>query len=297
MIDTHVHLDFPQFDADREAVIERFLASGGQWFLNVGVNTERNKKTLELAEKYEKIYCSLGYHPEELAEKSIEELLLEAKKFLKVNYQNLKVKAIGEIGLDYFHNNQNKEEQKKLFISQLELAIEFSLPVILHCREAYEDVLEIISKFQILNSKQISNSKIQNLKGEKVEKVSAYRLLGKNIPTRKEMKFVLHCYGGNLVQTEKFLKLPNVWFSFTGNITFPKNEDAEIFQVIRKIPLERIIVETDCPFLAPQNHRGQRNEPSYVRMVLKKLAEIKKVSFSEIEEITDQNAGDFFAVR
>lgn len=257
MIDTHAHLDFPQFDVDRRAVIERFLAGGGKWLVNIGVNTERNQKTLELAEKYEQIYCALGYHPEELAEKSLEKVLLEVEESLKKNGKQKKVVAIGEIGLDYFHNSKNKEEQKKLFIRQLEIASFLNLPVILHCRDAYEEVFEIISK---------SGSS----------------------------KFVLHCYGGNLVQTEKFLELPGVYFSFTGNITFPKKNDAELFEVIRKIPENRILVETDCPFLAPQSHRGKRNEPSYVGRVIEKLAEIRGMSFEEMEKITDENAEEFF---
>lgn len=322
MIDTHAHLDFPQFDADREVVIERFLVGGGKWLVNIGVNTERNQKTLELVEKYEQIYCSLGYHPEELAEKSLTELLLEAEKFLLEKGRNKKVLAIGEIGLDYFHNSQNKIEQKKLFNKQLEIAFSLNLPVILHCRDAYEDVYDIISKFsaqggpasgwQTINSKQIQNSKIQKEKNS--------------------MKFVLHCYGGNLEQTEKFLQLPGVYFSFTGNITFPKvlkspliplsegkensnppvsplptgqaglilkrdekmSKEVEIFSVIRKIPLGKIMAETDCPFLAPNPFRGKRNEPNYVKLVIERLAEIRGLSFEEMEKITDKNAERFF---
>jgi len=292
MIDTHAHLDFPQFDADREAVIERFLVSGGEWLLNVGVNTERNQKALELAEKYQQVYCSLGYHPEELAEKPFKEVLLEAEEFLKEYGKEKKVVAIGEIGLDYFHNAKNKIDQKKLFIKQLEIASGLNLPVILHCRDAYEDVFDIISKLKTQSSKLNSKSKAFGEKG-----ISG---------------FVLHCYGGNLAQTEKFLQLPGVYFSFTGNITFPKvlktpliplsergkaeGKDIEIFSVIKKIPPNRIMAETDCPFLAPNPFRGKRNEPSYVKMVIEKLAEIKGLSFNEMEKITDENAERFFKV-
>lgn len=288
MIDTHSHLDFSQFDVDREKVIERFLVDGGKWLVNIGVNTERNQKTLELIKKYQQIYCALGYHPEELAEKLLEELLLEAENFLKKNGKEEKVVAIGEIGLDYFHNSKNKEDQKKLFIKQLEIAGFLNLPVILHCREAYEDVLDIMSKFKNLNSKQISISKIQ-----KSEREENMKIQKKN----KEMRFVLHCYGGNLVQTEKFLELSGAYFSFTGNITFPRKNDVEIFDVIRRIPENRIMVETDCPFLAPNPYRGKRNEPSYVKIVIEKLAEIRGVSFEKMEKITDKNAWEFFKAK
>jgi len=257
MIDTHSHLDFSHFDNDRETVIKKFLASGGKWLLNVGVNTEQNQKSLVLVEKYERIFCSLGYHPEELAKRSLSELLLEAEKFLLEKGRNKKVMAIGETGLDYFHNKQNKNDQKKLFNKQMEIASVLNLPVILHCRDAYEDIFEMISKF-------------------------------------KNLKFVLHCYSGNLEQTEKFLQLSGVHFSFTGNITFLKKKDAEIFSVIRKISLDKIMVETDCPFLAPNPFRGKRNEPSYVKLIIEKLAEIRGLDFKEMEKITDQNAADFF---
>ena len=318
MIDTHAHLDFPQFDEDRREAIKRFLDSGGQWLLNIGVNTERNQKTLELAEKWGKIYCALGYHPEELAEKSLEELLPEAEKFLLENGKNKKVRAIGEIGLDYFHNDKNKEDQKKLFIKQLEMAKILNLPVILHCRDAYEDVCDVISNFQFPISKQIQMSNFQNSKKEENTKIPARCLLADMAGRQKntkiqnnKLKFVLHCYGGNLEQTERFLKLPNVYFSFTGNITFLKNkksplvpllergrtEDSELFEVIRKIPENRIMAETDCPFLAPNPFRGKRNEPSYVKMVIEKLAEIKGTGFEKMEKITDENAREFFGVK
>lgn len=290
MIDTHAHLDFPQFDGDRDETIKRFLASGGRWLLNIGVNTERNQKSLQLAEKYEQIYCTLGYHPEELAEKSLDELLPEVEDFLLKKGKNKKVRAIGEIGLDYFHNPKNKDDQKKLFIKQLEIASKLNLPVILHCRESYEDVFDLISNFEfrILNQISISSAQIKMEEGD-----DNMLEIAENAELQVP-RFVLHCYSGNLEQTEKFLQLPSVYFSFTGNITFPKKSEAEIFQVVRKIPENRIMAETDCPFLAPHPYRGKRNEPSYVRLVLEKMAEIRKISFEEMEKITDKNAKQFF---
>jgi len=191
-----------------------------------------------------------------------------------------KVVAIGEIGLDYFHldsdnrdirdipDNETKQlkiRQKELFIAQLELAEELQLPVIIHCRDAYEDLLEILKGF--------------------------------------DLRGVIHCFCGNRRQAKQFLDL-GFYISFTGNITYSKKDDAEIFQVIKEVPLERIMIETDCPFLAPASDcpiqdgpapmRGKRNEPLFVKYVAEKIAEIKKISLEEVEIATDENAGKLF---
>lgn len=260
VIDTHAHLDFPQFDKDREKVIDDFFQNGGKFILNIGVDKERNQKTLEIAEKNEKIWAVLGFHPEtesEITELEIEEYLIDKVK------NNPKVKAIGEIGLDYFHSRDNKKRdwQKKLFKKQLEIAKELNLPVVIHCRDAYQDLLKIISQEEF-----------------------------------KKMKMVMHCFCGGLKETEEFLKFPNLKFSFTGNLTFLKEGD-ELLKVVEKIPLNRIMAETDCPFLAPAPNRGKRNEPSYVKYVIEKIAEIKNLDFKEVENQTDKNAIEFFHLK
>ncbi|HHX58775.1 MAG TPA: TatD family hydrolase [Candidatus Moranbacteria bacterium] len=268
MIDTHAHLDFENYNDDRDKVIKRFFKGGGKAIVNIGVDFKRNKKVIKLAQENEKLFAVIGFHPEGAGRVAVSEVKTSLVQLLKEKEEN-KIVAIGEIGLDYFHNQENKKEQKELFQSQLDLAIKYSLPVVVHCRDAYKDVLKILKK-----------------------------------PQYKELKVVMHCYMGNQKQTRDFLQLPNLYFSFTGNITFAdfgkyKNgklvpEKAEIFRVIEQIPLEKIMAETDCPFLAPNPHRGKRNEPVFVREVIKRLAKIKGLGFEEAERKTDDNAITFF---
>ncbi len=259
MIDTHSHLDFMNYDKDRDEVIARFFSKGGKAIVNIGVDGETIVSTLELARNFKNIFCAIGYHPHSANNKLSEMLKKRADALKEHAIQNKKVVAIGEVGLDYFHNKKNKEQQKELFIRQLKIAKKTDLPVVIHCRNAYEDLLEIISQDEY-----------------------------------KNMKVVVHCYSGNTLQTEGFLSLKNLTFSFTGNITFPKKEDAEIFKVIKMIPLGRIMVETDCPFLAPVPVRGKRNEPLYVKYVIEKISKIKEVTMESLERITDDNACSFF---
>lgn len=258
MIDTHAHLDFEQFDKDRKEVLKRFFDDGGFAIVTIGVDEDRIEKTLEIAESNEGVFAVVGFHPES---QNLD--LNQVEDCLKEKCKNIKVKAIGEIGLDYFHSDQKEEIefQKKLFIKQLEIAKDLDLPVVIHCRDAYEDLLEIISRVNF-----------------------------------SELKMVIHCFCGGKEEAEKFLKLPNLNFSFTGNITFVKNDD-KLLQAVRAIPLKRIMAETDCPFLAPVPNRGKRNEPSFVKYVIKKIAEVKELRFKEIEKQTDQNAIDFFDLK
>jgi len=258
MIDTHAHLDFEQFDKDRKEVLKRFFDDGGVAIVTIGVDEDRIEKTLEIAENNEGIFAVVGFHPES---QNLD--LSQVEDCLKEKCKNIKVKAIGEIGLDYFHSDQKEEIefQKKLFIKQLEIAEDLDLPVVIHCRDAYEDLLEIISRVNF-----------------------------------RELKMVIHCFCGGKEEAEKFLKFPNLNFSFTGNITFVKNDD-KLLRAVKVIPLKRIMAETDCPFLAPAPNRGKRNEPSFVKYVIKKIMEVKGLRFKEVEGQTDQNAIDFFDLK
>jgi TatD DNase family protein len=292
MIDTHAHLDFPDFQNDREEVILRAFDNGVKKIVNIGVDLETSKKSIELAVKYENIFASVGLHPGffSFAEKEfsifnfqfsnnskINKLINELKKLAK----NKKVVAIGEIGLDYFsHNNisitdKQKENQKKGFLAQIELARDLGLPVIVHCRNAWKDLFGIISKVRLSpSSKQVAG-----------------------IPQSRTF-FVLHCYSGEREDTEKFLKLDNIYFSFAGNITYPKPAEQvnNFAEVIKMIPLNRIMLDSDSPFLAPQAMRGKRNEPANVRFIAEKIAEIKEISGEEVERVTDENASNFFGI-
>jgi len=291
MIDTHAHLDFKDFDEDREETIQRFFSRSGKAIINVGVDLERSRKSIEIAEKHENVYASVGLHPDYFsqgstflstssADSSRPNLFLELKKIAR--HKN--VVAIGETGLDYFHVTHNikhetqefekiKESQRQGFLAQIKLARELSLPVIVHCREAWDDLYKIISK------------------------VRPFPPSHRRIPQGRTF-FVLHCYSGEKKDTEKFLKLPSVFFSFSGNITFPKpaERSQKLAEAVRLVPLDKIMLDSDAPFLAPQEFRGKRNEPMYICHIAKKIAQIKEISVKEVEKVTDKNAKKFFGI-
>jgi TatD DNase family protein len=264
MIDTHAHLDFPEFDQDREEVISRAFDNGVKAIINVGVDLERSRKSIEIAEAHENIFATIGFHPHEAGEKN--RIPNEGEfQVLADMAKNEKVKAIGEIGLDYFYykNSEQVKLQKELFFRQMEIVKESKLPVVIHCRDAWEDLY-----------KTISDNKYSGV------------------------NFQLHCYSGEKKDTEKFLKMENVRFSFSGNITYPKPAERanKLAEAVQMVPLDKIMLDSDAPFLAPQEFRGKRNEPAYVRHIAEKIAEIKQISGEEVERITDENAGEFFEI-
>ncbi len=251
LIDTHAHLDFESFDADREAVIERARQSGVEKIVNITSYARDFDKVKQIAESHDNIWHAAGIHPHDTAQLKDPKWLVRVKTLAS----GPKAVAIGEIGLDYFKMENTKEEQKRLFQSQLTIAQELKLPVILHIRDAYDDVYEMVKSLK-LNG-------------------------------------VVHCYSGTVEWAKRFLELGYL-ISFTGIITFPKT--AILSEVIKAVPLERIMVETDCPFLAPQRVRGQRCEPAYVKDVAEKIAEIKGISFEDVTRATTKNAEKFFNV-
>lgn len=272
-IDTHAHLDDKRFDADREDVIRRAFASGIERIINIGAGLGSSERSVALAQKHKNIFASVGLHPEYFMKHG--SWSGEHKNKLEELARAEKVVALGEIGLDYFNHGKELSEdgkkfQKEGFVYQLELARKLNLPVVLHCRgarpeenknyreasDAYEDVLAIIKKYPELN-------------------------------------FVFHGYGGNLAFTKKALVEKNVIFSLAGNITYNKPGN-EMFEVIKLIPLSKIMLDTDCPYLAPVPRRGERNEPAFVKFTAEKIAETKGASFSEIEQMTSDNAKRFF---
>ncbi|MFA6296405.1 MAG: TatD family hydrolase [Patescibacteria group bacterium] len=250
MIDTHAHLDFKDYDNDRDEVIKRSFANGLEKIINVGANLDRSKQAILIAENNEDIFATVGVHPEDL--KDFDNNFRE--NFIKLA-KTKKVVAIGECGLDYFYTKdpKNIEQQKKLFIAEIEIAKELNLPLIIHCRDAYEDAYEILKD--------------------------------------KQAKGVMHCYLSNWQMAQKFLDL-GFYISFTGAITYKKKE--EVLEVVKKMSLDKIMVETDCPYLTPQIFRGERNEPMYVKYVIKKIAEIKGINFDEVEKKTTENAVKLF---
>jgi TatD DNase family protein len=290
MIDTHIHLESKEYDADRQEVIKRFFDEGGKAIVNIGVDEQRIEKTLEIARSNERIFAAVGFHPQEAAGLQIRNPKYEIRNKSKIENSNVqdtvdflrdtviknkdKIVAIGEIGLDYFHasskdyrlkiNDKIKKAQKDVFVSQLDLARELKLPVIIHTWDAQDDCWEILKNYT-------------------------------------DLKMVFHCYGKGIPLdfTKKLLGHDNIFFSFTGNVTFPRlgKTGSEIFEHLRLIPLEKMMAETDGPYLSPEPHRGKRNEPAYVKFVIEKIAEIKGLSVEEVENQTDQNAVEFFGLK
>jgi len=254
MIDSHAHIDFKEFDSDSEEVIKRFFKGGGEKIINVGCDLNSSIRSYELAKNNENIFASAGIHPHDAG--TVNKNSLKKIEDLVKHY---KVIAVGEIGLDYFRNLSPQEKQIEAFKSQLELADNHNMPLIIHCRDAYNDLLDILKNYQT-----------------------------------SDWRGVIHCFAASWQIAENFLEL-GFHIGFTGIITYYKDKsklgnEPEIYKVIRNIPLDKILIETDCPFLAPVPERGKRNEPLFVKYVAEKIAHIRKTSFEEIEKATSENA-------
>ena len=255
LIDSHAHLDFPDYDNDRELVIERAKAASVGKLINVGADLKQSKIAVMLAQKYPNVWATVGIHPEEMPanlEKDIEAIDLLAKE--------PRVVAIGECGLDYSYDKIEVASQKELFKLQIDLAKKENLPLILHLRNGQDEGA--------------ARDAYEILKNEK-------------------LRGVVHCFTMDKHWAKRFLDL-GYYLGFTGIITF-KNAEA-IREVVQSVPLDRILVETDCPFLAPQRYRGQRNEPSYVVEVAEKVAELKSLSITKVAECTTKNVHDLFSL-
>ncbi|MFZ5390754.1 MAG: TatD family hydrolase [Patescibacteria group bacterium] len=276
MIDTHCHLNFRAFKDDLSEVVSRANQAGVNKIINVGSQWDTSLRAVQMTGDNSNFYAAIGLHPIHLYEQAVDEeedhFVTRAEVFDKQKYFDLaksfpKVVAIGECGLDYFHCPKNvsleevKSKQTDLFKQQLELAYELNLPIIIHCREAYDDLLNILDKAKDDGC----------------------------LP-----RGVAHCFLGNRIQAARFLQL-GYSLSFTGIITF-KNVAPELLAVVRDLPLNKIMVETDAPYLAPTPYRGKRNEPAYVIEVGKKVGEIRGLSLDEVDKITTDNAGSLFGL-
>ncbi len=252
IIDTHAHLDFPDFKDDIDDVIKRAEEVGIEYIINVGTSVGTSEKSIALAEKYNHIYASVGIHPNAASTVSGEDW-----SRLEVLAGENKVVAIGETGLDYYRDRSKKEDQKRLFHQHMELAEKHNLPVIIHNREASSDCLEIV----------------RNYSGR--------------------VRGVIHCFAGSRDDAKAFLEL-GFHISFAGPITFPKAENLR--EALKAVPVEKLLLETDCPFLAPQPKRGKRNEPSFLQYTIPALAELYKLSVDDIERITSLSALNLFDI-
>lgn len=252
-IDSHSHIILEPYDEDREEVIKNAFNNNITHIVQSCDNLEEIKENLKLTEKYENIYSSVGIHPHE-AKLWNENSKSEIKKYASEN----KVVAIGETGLDYYYNLSPKETQRKVFKEQIEISKEVNLPLIIHCRDAFDEAVEILKEVDETHNG------------------------------------VFHCYTGDLKSANKALEM-GFYISFSGIITF-KNA-GELREVAKEVPLEKTLIETDCPFLTPIPFRGKRNEPSYVKHVAEELAKIKEVSVEEIGNITSENTKMLFKIK
>lgn len=242
IIDSHVHLNDPAFDEDREEVLKR-IEDEMDFVVNIGYDLKSSKISLEYAKKYPFIYATVGLHPAE------EEEYTEAlEQELEAMAKEEKVLAIGEIGLDYHWMTKGKEEQKDIFRKQLALAGKTGKPVVIHTREAMEDTVTILKEFP---------------------KVTG----------------ILHCYPGS-VETAKQM-IDRFYLGIGGVLTF-KNA-RKLVEVVEEIPLEYLVLETDCPYMAPVPYRGKRNEPVFTKEVALKIAELKGISYEEVVRVTNEN--------
>lgn len=251
-IDTHCHLDFPEFDRDRDEVIRRAKDEGIDYIINIGSSLEGSRKSIELSGQYDYIYATVGIHPHEADSYDKEEEIA-----LRELAGEKKVVAIGEIGLDYYKNYSRAENQRTLFLSLLKLAKDFTLPLVMHTRNAEDDTLKI-------------------LKAE--------------LP----LKAVVHCFSGEENFLKECLSL-GFFISFTCNITY-KNAGS-LRNLVKLVPLERLLLETDAPYLSPQALRGRRNEPAYVKYLAQEVGRIKEVGLDEVARITTDNARVFFNIK
>jgi TatD DNase family protein len=252
LIDTHAHLQWPAFGKDREEVIERAFAAGLKAIVSVGYDLNASREAVQIANDHESIYAVVGIHPHNA--KTMSASVLDSLRELA---QDPKVVAIGEIGLDYYRDLSPRARQKEAFEQQILLAKELELPMVVHDREAHNDVLEVIRSFG------------------------------------KDVNGVLHCFSGDLKMAEEAIDLGYL-ISIAGPVTFPNAR--KLHQLVQHLPEESIVLETDCPFLPPQSRRGERNEPLYILETAHKVAELKGMQLDELVELTSQNARRMFEI-
>jgi TatD DNase family protein len=245
-VDTHAHLQWASFDSDRDSVLVRAKEKRVNRIVNIGFDVNGSVKGIELAERYKGLFATVGIHPH-----SASKLNEKALNTLRELSANPKVVAIGEIGLDYFRKLSPKDAQKQAFEAQLALAQERKLPVIIHDREAHDDILKALSRF------------------------------------KGKIRGVMHCFSGNKELAQKCIDL-GFLISFAGNVTYPKAYGLQ--EIAEWIDLKNMLVETDCPWLSPQEMRGKRNEPSFLPLIAQKIANLKFMSVDDLAEITTRNA-------
>lgn len=254
--DSHAHYDDSKFDEDRKEIIQKMYNEGVTKIISAGYNLESSKYASKLTSEYDFIYTTCGISPNDIpeGEKEFYKELIEIKELTK----NKKCVAIGEIGLDYYWNKENKEYQKRVFIEQINLANEVDLPIVIHSRDAISDTLEILK-----------NNKV-NRKG------------------------VFHCCMLNRELVKEALKL-GFYISFAGPVTFKNSKNAQ--EIIKMVPNERFFIETDSPYLSPEPNRGKRNDSRNLKYIVEKIAKEKNIDIEKVAEISYKNAVEFFRIK
>lgn len=255
--DSHSHLNDEKFDEDRDKVIKEIYESGTTNFVTAGYSVESSKKAIEIANNYDFIYATAGVSPNDIPQTE-EELWKQLTEIKDLAKNNKKVLAIGEIGLDYYWNTDNKEIQKKAFVEQIKIANELDLPIVIHTRDAVMDTIQILKENEVKN------------------------------------KGIFHCCPQNRELIKEGLKL-GFYISFAGPITFKNSKNSD--EMINLVPNDKILIETDSPYLAPDPVRGTRNIPSNVRFVAQKIASSKGLSLEEVEKMTVENTKRILKIR
>ena len=252
IFDTHAHYDDKQFDEDREQLLDSMRAGGVGTIVNASATVESWDKVLELTREYPFVYGMIGVHPDEVG-------ALDEEKFARMErlLQEEKVVAVGEIGLDYYWDNESHEVQKRWFIRQLELAQKWNMPVNIHSREAAADTLEIMKKYA------------------------------------QGMKVIIHCYSYSKEMAEEYVKMGYL-IGVGGVVTF-KNA-RRLKETVEAIPLSQIVLETDCPYLAPEPNRGKRNSSLNLSYVAQAIADLKGITAEEVIKVTGENAKAFYGI-
>lgn len=254
LIDSHAHLDFADFDADRDQVIQNARAARIAAIINVGIDLVTSQKAIALAQTYDLVYATVGIHPHEAA--AVPE---QQWSQLMALYQQPKVVAVGEIGLDFYRDYAPHDLQISVFRRQLELALQHQLPVIIHTRNAWSEILPIMTK-----------------------------------EYRDRLQGVFHCFSGGEQQARQLLDA-GYYISFTGVVTFKNAQALPI--AADYVPLDRLLLETDCPFMAPVPYRGKRCEPAHIPYIAQKIAAAKKISLVELAQATNYNVQKLFGIK
>ena len=250
LVDSHAHIQLAAFASDRETVLQNAQEDGVHSILTIGFDVETSHAAVKLAEQYEQIYATVGMHPHDSKDFNV-----ESSKIFRDLADHPKVIALGEMGLDYYRDLSPRSIQKTAFEQQLNLADELNLPVVIHNREAYHDIIPILQ------------SRCGRIRG------------------------VMHCFSAGVEIMRQSLKL-GFYIGIGGPVTYRKSHALQ--EVAREVPADRLLVETDCPWLAPQFRRGRRNEPAYVRAIAKKIAELRGVSLEDIGATTTRNFENLF---